>query len=330
MECVRPVKRMEADLNSNKGAVEGDTSDNKRTVAILLAAYNGAQWIEEQILSILQQVDISITLYISIDPSTDGTETLCQQLARRYSNIIVLAQTNASGGAAQNFFRLLRDVNFDAFDYVAFSDQDDIWYPDKLKRATKALNDEVAEGYSSNVQAFWPTGQKCLIDKAQAQVQWDFLFEAAGPGCTYVLTKRLACALQDSISSQWPEVQKVTFHDWYAYAFARGHGYRWFIDAKSSLDYRQHAQNLLGANKGIRKLVQRYQRIHDGWWFSQVRLITRLVGDPINPLMTSSKLLSNRRLLFLSLNAHHCRRRLRDKIGFAIICWITILTGRRK
>lgn len=317
-------------MDFNPTAVQGDTPSDRKTVAVLLAAYNGAQWIEEQILSILQQVDISVTLHISIDPSTDGTEGICLQFARRYPNIIVLPRTPTSGGAAQNFFRLVRDVNIEEYDFVAFSDQDDIWYPDKLTRATQALQNEAAEGYSSNVQAFWPTGQKCLIDKAQAQVQWDFLFEAAGPGCTYVFTRRLACALQNSISSQWLDLQSVTFHDWYAYAFARSHGYRWFIDAKSSLDYRQHAQNLLGANKGIRKLAQRYQRIHDGWWFSQVKLIARLVGDPLSPLMTTSKLLSNRRLLFLSLNAHHCRRRVRDKIGFAIICWITILTGRRK
>lgn len=226
-------------------------------------------------------------------------------------------------------FRLVRDVNFDAYDYVAFSDQDDVWYPDKLRRATEMLKNKGAEGYSSNVRAFWPTGHKCFVDKAQAQVRWDFLFEAAGPGCTYVLTKRLACALKKSISRQWRELQRVTFHDWYCYAFARSNGHRWYIDPQSSMDYRQHAHNLLGANIGLRRLVERYRRIQDGWWFGQVQLISRLIGEPSNPLKTTSKLPSPRQLLFLSLNAWHCRRRMRDKIAFAVACWIAILSIRK-
>ena len=44
-------------------------------VAVLLAAYNGMQWIEEQLTSILGQSAVDVTVYISIDPSTDGTES---------------------------------------------------------------------------------------------------------------------------------------------------------------------------------------------------------------------------------------------------------------
>ncbi|WP_296188649.1 glycosyltransferase [Pseudomonas sp. UBA1879] len=303
---------------------------SKENAAVLLAAFNGIRWIEEQINSILRQIDIEVTLYISIDPSDDGTEDWCNDLAAAHPNVVILPQVSPSGGASQNFFRLIRDVNLRDYDYIAFSDQDDIWYSDKLVRAVQALKRENAAGYSSNVRAFWPSGGRSLIDKAQAQVEWDFFFEAAGPGCTYVLTKHLACDLKISVSKQWQTISQVTLHDWYCYAFARRNGYRWHIDSEPSMDYRQHDHNLLGANKGIRRLIERYRRIHDGWWFGQVRLISQLLGVPSNPLINTSNLYSKWQLMLLSLNAGQCRRRLRDKIGFAVICWLEILTRRSR
>lgn len=47
-------------------------------------------------------------------------------------------------------------------------------------------------GYSSNVTAFWPANKRKLVSKAQPQRTSDFMFEAAGPGCTYLLQGSLA------------------------------------------------------------------------------------------------------------------------------------------
>ena len=80
-------------------------------------------------------------------------------------------------------------------------------------------------------------------DKAQPQADWDFLFEAAGPGCTYVFTRDLVIALKASILTNWNEVQNVSLHDWYCYAFARSQGFKWFIDPRPSMNYRQHERN---------------------------------------------------------------------------------------
>lgn len=60
-------------------------SDDLPRVAVLLAAYNGMPWIEEQISSILAQVDVSVGLFISIDPSTDSTDLWCKGLAAKHS-----------------------------------------------------------------------------------------------------------------------------------------------------------------------------------------------------------------------------------------------------
>lgn len=298
-------------------------------VAVLLAAYNGMYWIEEQLASILSQSGVDVTVYISVDPSTDGTEDWCAAYAVEHPGVIVLPPAGAFGGASRNFFRLIRDVSLERYDFVAFADQDDIWHLDKLQRAASELEHHQVDAYSSNVTAFWPDGRTHLLDKAQPQVTWDFLFEAAGPGCTYVMTKRLAESLKATVLSNWQPLQDVSLHDWFCYAFARSHGFRWYIDPAPSMEYRQHDRNQVGANTGWGSLISRYKTIHDGWWFSQVQLIARLVGQGSSPFVKNWLPLRRWQLLRLSLSAWHCRRRLRDKGFFFFICWATALIGKK-
>lgn len=298
-------------------------------VAVLLAAFNGMQWIKEQLDSILNQAAVDVTVFISIDPSVDGTELWCADYAVHHPSVVVLPPAGSFGGASRNFFRLLRDVNFDGYDLVAFSDQDDVWHPLKLKRAGEVLTSQAADGYSSNVTAFWDDGRTHLIDKAQPQVAWDFLFEAAGPGCTYVLGKALATKLKLSVAAQWVELQDVSLHDWYCYAFARSNGLKWIIDPVPTMQYRQHQSNQVGANIGVGSLLMRYKTIHDGWWFSQVQLIAVLVGKQRHPFVQRWLLLGRKQLILLSFSAWACRRRFRDKVFFFLICWATAIVGKK-
>lgn len=294
---------------------------------MLLAAYNGMAWIEAQLDSILKQTNVCVSVFISVDTSTDGTEAWCADYAQHHASISLLPPAGRFGGASRNFFRLIRDVDFSTFDYVAFSDQDDIWHPDKLQRAVAALAPDHHDAYSSNVTAFWPDGQRVLLDKAQPQVQWDYLFEAAGPGCTYVMNRRLADAFKSSLLSHWDAAQAVSLHDWYCYAFARSHGFRWLIDPVPGMDYRQHANNQVGANTGLASLISRLKKIADGWWAGQVVLIGQLIGD--NQLHPAGKHVSTRlSFLKLAFKAPQCRRRPRDKIFFIIACLTAMLSKR--
>ncbi|KHA72110.1 glycosyl transferase [Pseudomonas chlororaphis] len=297
-------------------------------VAILLAAYNGTLWIEEQLNSILSQSAVDVTVFISIDPSTDGTEAWCDNYSIQHPRVLVLPSGSSFGGASRNFFRLIRDVDLESFDFVAFADQDDVWHMDKLQRAIYTIQTRHVDAYSSNVTAFWPNGKTHLLNKAQAQVEWDFLFEAAGPGCTYVMRKELADTLKVSMLENWQLLQKVSLHDWYFYAFARSHGFRWYIDPESSMDYRQHKRNQVGANKGLRPMIARCKTIHNGWWFNQVQLITNLVGQDKDPFVQTWLKMQRGHLIKLSFSAWQCRRRVRDKVFFFCICWIAAFIVR--
>ena len=182
-------------------AVDRFSMKSPPTVAVCLAAFNGVRWLAEQLDSILLQRDVEVTVFVSVDASTDGTEQWFDVRATENAQIIVLPHGEHFGGASRNFFRILRDVDFTGFDYVCFADQDDIWLTGKLLRAHQILTKTGAAAYSSNVVAFWCSGRKVLVEKSQPQRQWDYLFEAAGPGCTYVLDSALAIELQNFVSS---------------------------------------------------------------------------------------------------------------------------------
>jgi len=291
-------------------------------VAVLLAAYNGIEWIEEQLASILSQHNVDVTVYISIDPSSDSTEAWCLAFAAKESRVTVLAPAGTFGGAALNFFRLIKDVDLSAYEYVAFADQDDIWYSDKLWRAIQNIKNRQIDACSSNVRAFWADGRVHVLNKAQPQVAWDYLFEAAGPGCTYVMSNRLIVALKASILTNWQQIQTISLHDWYCYAFARSHGFHWYIDPVPSMDYRQHERNQVGANKGLSSLIARYKTIQDGWWFQQVQTIAHLIGVSADPFVRTWLALRPVQLMKLSFSAWRCRRRVRDKIFFFCVCWV--------
>ena len=163
-----------------------------KKIAVLLASYNGVKYIKEQVDSILNQKEVDVTIFISDDLSTDKTIEYLQDIYKDFKNIVYLPSGSKFGGAGKNFFRLIRDVDFSSFDFISFVDQDDIWYDDKLIRAINTIKDKQIDAYSSNVLAFWEDGKEMIINKSSLQARYDYIFEAAGPGCTYVLKKRFS------------------------------------------------------------------------------------------------------------------------------------------
>jgi rhamnosyltransferase len=170
--------------------------------------------------------------------------------------------------------------------------------------------------------ALWPGGHTKLINKSQPQVRWDFLFEAAGPGCTYVMRIPLVMAVQKALLSEWEMVQKISLHDWFVYAFARANCYVWIIDSRPGMLYRQHDSNQVGVNVGWRAHMRRLSKIRGHFGLSQSRLIANIAGladDPFVKMWSTGGRIGQIRL---GLKAAECRRSLRDKIAFAFLCLI--------
>lgn len=303
---------------------------NKPKAAILLAVYNGEHWLNEQVSTILFQNNVNITIFTSIDISTDKSINLCKDLSKQYNNVVVLPSVDRFGGAALNFFRLIREISFSNFDYVAFSDQDDIWHSDKLSKAIQELIKNTCDGYSSNVTAFWSNGRQDLIDKAQTLVEWDYLFESAGPGCTFVMTQKLAIELQKFVRANKEAMSSVWLHDWFTYAFARAHGYKWYIDKQPSMLYRQHENNQVGVNSGYKAFLHRARFVLSGKALEQSILIARLCGLESHPFVKRWSNLSRWGMLYLAFNANKCRRKASEKIIFMFSCLLLAVIGHKK
>ena len=300
---------------------------HRPTVAVCLAAFNGMQFLQQQIDSIFEQMDTDVTVFVSVDRSSDGTEQWFRELQIHNSRVVALPFGEKFGGAARNFFRLLRDVDFTEFEYVAFADQDDIWLPDKLKRATETMYATKADGYSSDIIAFWPSGRTGYIKKSFPQRRWDYLFESAGPGCTFVMSHRLATDVQQFLQTNIKQTMDVGLHDWFTYAYARAHGYVWVIDDHASLMYRQHEDNQVGVNSGLTAFLWRVGRVLNGWGLNQARMVARLVGVGSETFVQHWSAGGRRRMLALAFQAQHCRRKPGDRLWFAVSCLALAVVG---
>lgn len=300
---------------------------NLPKIAVCLAAYNGVEHLSEQVSSILKQVNVDVTLFISVDASLDGTEALVDRL-KTDERIVALPHGLKFGAAGKNFYRLLLDVDFSNVDFISFADQDDIWEQDKLARHAELMRNNNVEGVSSNVTAFWPSGKTAVINKSQPQCKFDYLFESAGPGCTFLISPWLAAQVKVLLKDKTSVASQVTLHDWLVYAVCRAYNKGWIIDSVPSVQYRQHELNVVGANVGLKAKWARIKKLRQGWYRKEVLKVVHICNhinptDQMNKLITllnSGTLFSTFRLLTFVPQA---RRRLVDRLLLAA----SIVTG---
>jgi rhamnosyltransferase len=287
-----------------------------------MAAYNGMAFLDQQLDSILNQRGVDVHVLISVDRSDDGTEEHVSHLAKTCDRVTHLPHGERFGAAAPNFYRLIREADFDGFTHVALSDQDDVWLPHKLMRATQLLGGMRCAAYSSNVFVWNGSDSKKLLHKSQRQRRWDHLFSSAGPGCTYVFPASVMKQFAEWLVANDPDTTAVDYHDWLAYAWARENGFGWHIDDEPTMLYRQHAENQLGANRGFRAARARLSQIRNGWFHGQVALIARLVDASDAPPVSVLRQRTWRSKLQLLFAGRNLRRSGRDAASLTLLLLI--------
>ncbi|WP_213769434.1 glycosyltransferase [Bradyrhizobium sp. dw_78] len=110
-----------------------------KTVSVVLATYNGAKYIEEQIRSIAAQTLAPFELIISDDASTDNTLQIIQDLLSECDFKIKIIRNEKALGFRDNF---LQACLLAQGDFIAFSDQDDVWHPTKLEKCSEFFGDK--------------------------------------------------------------------------------------------------------------------------------------------------------------------------------------------
>jgi len=239
-------------------------------VLILMATYNGEQFISDQIESILNQTYKNWKLVIHDDGSTDNTLDIINKYVEKYKDKIILIDDGIKcGGAKENFSHLIKIAknSFD-FDYIMFADQDDVWLPEKIKISLDVIVD-LEKRYKKEIPILVHT-DLVVVDKylnVVCESFWKYqkinpiknslnhlLLENTVTGSTMIINKRLL-ALIEYIPKE------ALIHDWWiALVCAITNGIIYPLKQQTVL-YRQHENNDLGAKLySFSKLLFRFVR----------------------------------------------------------------------
>jgi rhamnosyltransferase len=307
--------------------------NSKPKVLVLLAVYNGNSWLDEQINSIFKQEGTSLELVISDDNSNDGSQVYLKNLIKKKPHLKITFKKKGSGSAGQNFLSLIRNCNPFGYDYIAFSDQDDVWLENKLSAGIECIENASACGYSSSTQAFWKSGKEKLITQSKEIRELDFLFEGAGQGCTFILKHDFFSYVQKFCIDNESITEKFYYHDWLVYILARSNGNDWFFDDRSFIRYRQHASNDTGARGSVGALKSRLSLIANGWYKRQIKVALEISKSSIESKSDTQEFEKifyksdslRRRLLLVRFFISNGRRKTSDRIVLvlsSLLGWI--------
>lgn len=241
--------------------VKQSSDQTARRVHILLALYNGEAHLGAQLHSYVRQSHADWALIVSDDGSLDGSLALLAQFRASQPLRDIQVRTGPGQGFVRNFLALLQAVPHDAR-YAALSDQDDVWFDEKLERALTAL-----DGVPARTPALYCA--RTLICDADLRPLGpsppfvrppDFrnaLVQSIGGGNTMVLNRAALDLVQQAI----PEAQEAVAHDWWLYQIIAGCGGMVLRDNAPVLHYRQHGDNLIGANLSARARLKRIAMI---------------------------------------------------------------------
>ena len=276
----------------NKNAF--NSNFKQRKIAIILGFYEGYKFVSKQLQSIFDQTHQNFIVFVSDDNSKDNFSIEKLNINERNKKKIRVGFRNKNIGYAKNFLSALVSIN-DYFDYYAFSDQDDIWYPQKLEKAIKSLEkypDNQANLYGSRTELIGASEEIKLGKSIEFKKSPSFqnaLTQNIFGGNTMVFNRTafdLICSSKIN--------QKIIAHDWWCYQIISGAGGNVFYDKNIYLKYRQHNNNLIGSNISLKDKWLRFCKVANGNFKIQNDQNLRAINNNQNLLTKSNgKTLTN-------------------------------------
>lgn len=233
------------------------------SVAILLCTFNGARFLNAQLGSYANQSHRDWRIYVSDDGSADGTLAIIADRAAQLGTAPPEIRSGPRQGFVANFLGLACDDSI-AADYFCYSDQDDIWEPDKLTRAIAWL-DRIPSGTPAMF-----CSRTRLIDDADRPYGFSPLFrhrtgfrnalvQSIAGGNTIVFNQ----AARALLIACGPSVA-VPSHDWWTYLLTTAAGGEVRYDPIPTVRYRVHRENVIGSNIGFLNRMRRLQMLAAG------------------------------------------------------------------
>ncbi|HFI0301539.1 TPA: glycosyltransferase family 2 protein [Streptococcus suis] len=228
-------------------------------VNILMSTYNGQQFLTEQIRSIQEQSYTDWTLFIRDDGSSDNTKEILKNFERQDSRIHLIESDKSDNlGVIKSFHKL---VNHDRADYYFFSDQDDVWLPNKLELSLKE-----AQNYPADLPLMVYMDLKVV--NQDLEIMTESMVKSQSHHANTELVQELTentvtggvAMINHALAEMWQETDDILMHDWYLALLASAFGNLVFIDQPGEL-YRQHSDNVLGA-RTLSKRFKKWIRPH--------------------------------------------------------------------
>lgn len=255
----------------------------RKKIQILLGLYNGMPHLTAQLTSISEQSHKNWQLWVGNDGADDGSQEILERFSAAHDQQVTIIP-GPQQGATANFLNLLAHPKIPE-GAIAFCDQDDIWYPNKLQRSLEALRQ------ASHPIALYCSRTEIGVEPSDSNLFspiWsrDFgfrnaLLQTVAGANTMVLSPRAARLACRTAHGPTP-----AFHDWWLYLLISGVGGQVIYDHEPSLFYRQHSHNLLGRNRGWAARYARYKAIQNGTyrsWVEQNLAAITVVRDDLTP-----------------------------------------------
>ena len=217
-----------------------------KSVLVLMATYNGEEYLRCQIDSILNQKGVDVSILVSDDFSKDNTKNILEEYKNKYSNFNYHVN-KMNKNFTYNFIDLIFESNkiMGEFDFYAFSDQDDYWEEDKLLKAISKLDTEYPKLYMSNLKIVNDNlefnGKYMEDDSIDKCNKGNFIFENICTGCTVVYNS----AFHKRILEYYP--REIYLHDYWVFLIA-AYTADFYYDKEGYILYRQHDSQQIGQN----------------------------------------------------------------------------------
>lgn len=233
------------------------------TIDVLLATYNGARFLPEQLSSLADQTFQDWRLIVRDDGSSDDTLAIIKQWAEQAHGPVRIIEDGRKGlGASGNFGALLEQSDAP---YFAFCDQDDVWLPEKLDLMLKRVK-AVEERCGVNTPVLAYSDLK-VVDASLNEIHPSFrayaplVLPRPGRMAADLMSQNVVagCASLGNgalRSATLPIPREAVMHDWWLAMTAAAIGE--MVDVpESTLLYRQHGENAVGAVRGTFATVLR-------------------------------------------------------------------------
>ena len=253
-------------------------------VAILMCTKNGAAFIDDQLKSIADQTHENWMLVVSDDGSDDGTLAKLKGFAAAHPQQITIRK-GPQKGACVNFLSLANDPTIRA-DYFAFSDQDDVWRPDKLDRALRwllTIPHDIPGLYCGRVELMTFDERSFGLSPlfARPPAFQNALVQSLAGGNTMVFNRAAKTMLEEAAALD------VVLHDWWVYQLVSAAGGLIYYDPMPMLKYRQHAGNIIGSKTDWRARLFRLHPALSGrfrdWNSKNIAVLRKLPAHLITP-----------------------------------------------